>query len=457
VSTQKRVMIYAAVMVTAVSMFLYSLENEGEKSANWPSFRGANAAGVAEGYAAPASWDLEKKANILWKTSIPGLGHSSPIVWGERIYVTTAVSDRKDPELKVGLYGNIQPVDENTVHRFKVYCLDKSSGKILWERTAHEGIPEVKRHPKSTHANPTPATDGRHLVVFFGSEGLFCYDMDGKLLWKKDFGVLESSFFVAPDAQWGFASSPVIHKDRVVVQVDVLKDSFLAALDIASGREIWRTPREDVPTWSTPTVHEGEGGIQVIVNGFKHIGAYDFETGREIWRLNGGGDIPVPTPVVSGGMVFVNGAHGRLSPIYAIKLDAKGDISLEPGTKSNDHVVWSISRGGAYMQTPLIYGGYLYNLRGNGSLTCFRAATGEQIYREQVGSMASFSSSGVAADGKLYFSSEQGDVYVVKAGPRFEVLAVNPMKDILMATPAIDKGVIYIRSHHYLTAVAAGR
>jgi outer membrane protein assembly factor BamB len=454
VTRMKRLVIFAALMPVFAAVFVFSDSTSREKGVNWPAFRGLNAAGIADGFAAPSSWDVEKGTNILWKTAVPGLGHSSPIVWGNRIYVTTAISGLKDPELKVGLYGNIQPVEDDTVHKFNVYCLDKQTGKILWERTAHEGIPEVKRHPKATHANSTPATDGEHLVVFFGSEGLFCYDMDGKPLWKKDFGVLESSFFMVPAAQWGFASSPVIHKGVVVVQVDVLKDSFLAALDIKTGKEIWRTAREDVPGWSTPTIHEGGGRTQVIVNGFKHIGAYDFKTGEELWKLGGGGDIPVPTPVVAGDLVFINGAHGRMSPIFAIKLNAEGDISLEPGASSNESVVWSISRGGAYMQTPLIYGDFLYNLRGNGSLTCFRADTGEQIYKEQVGSMASFSASGVAADGKLYFSSEQGDVYVVKAGPRFEVLAVNPMKDILMASPAIAEGVLFIRSHYYLTAVS---
>ncbi len=421
---------------------------------NWPGFRGHNAGGIAEGYKTPVSWDVESSQNIRWKTEIPGLGHSSPIVWGDRIYVTTAISGMEKPELKVGLYGSINPVEDDTVHEFKVYCLDKRTGRILWEHTSHKGVPKVKRHPKATHANSTPVTDGKHVLVFFGSEGLFCYDMDGNPLWKKDFGVLDSAFFMVPTAQWGFASSPVIHEGVVIVQADVMKDSFLAAFDVETGKEIWRTPRGDVPTWSTPTVYVGAGKTQVIVNGFKHIGSYDFETGKEIWKLGEGGDIPVPTPVVAHDLVFINGAHGRFSPIYAIKLDAEGDISLEPGATSSEHVVWSIRRGGAYMQTPLIYGDFLYNLRGNGALECYRARTGERIYREKVGDMSSFSASGVAADGKLYFPSEQGDIFVVKAGPEFELLGANVMQDILMATPAISEGTLYIRSHHYLFAVS---
>ncbi|UCE21102.1 MAG: PQQ-binding-like beta-propeller repeat protein, partial [Candidatus Aminicenantes bacterium] len=425
-----------------------------EKGVNWPSFRGPYARGIGENYSTPLTWDVDASKNIKWKTPIPGLAHSSPVIWENRVFVTTALSEKDNPELKIGLYGGIQPVDDDSVHQWKVYCLDKKTGKILWEKTAHKGVPQVKRHPKATHANSSPATDGKHVVAFFGSEGLYCYDMNGELIWKKDFGLLDSAFFSVPSAQWGFASSPVIHEGVVVVQCDALNTAFLAALDIKTGKEIWRTPREDFPTWSTPTIHVGDKRTQIIVNGFKHIGSYDFKTGKELWKISGGGDIPVPTPVVAHDLVFINGAHGRLSPIYAIKLDSKGDISLTDGKTSNESVVWSVSRGGAYMQTPLIYGDYLYNLQSNGLLSCFRAQTGELIYREQLGKRTGFSASGIASDGKLYFSSEEGDIFVVKAGPDFEVLATNSMKDECMATPAISEGTLYFRTHHYLVAVS---
>jgi outer membrane protein assembly factor BamB len=426
----------------------------GRDGVNWPSFRGHFANGISEGYEAPVAWDLENSQNIKWKTAVPGLGHSSPVIWGNRIYVTTAISGREKPELKVGLYGSIEPVEDETVHKWQLICLEKSSGKILWKQTSHEGVPRVKRHPKSTHANSTPATDGKHVVAFFGSEGLYCYDMAGQLIWKKDFGVLNSTYYVVPSAQWGFASSPVIHDGTVIVQCDVLENSFLAALDLNTGDELWRSARDEVPTWGTPTIYPDGENTQIIVNGYKHIGAYDFKTGKELWKVIGGGDIPVPTPVVAGDLVFINSAHGKMSPIYAIKLASRGDISLKSGATSNDQIVWSIKRGGAYMQTPLVYGDYLYNLRGNGSLSCFRAKTGELLYREQVGKMASFSASGVAADGKLYFPSEQGNVFVVKAGPEFEVLSENAMKDICMATPALSEGTLFVRTHHYLVAVS---
>jgi len=449
----KTCILYSAILLLLVSA-VFGQDQGGREGVNWPSFRGHHADGISDGFAAPVKWDLGKSQNIAWKAAIPGLGHSSPVIWGDRVFVTTAISGLNTPELKVGLYGSIDPVEDDTVHQWQLICLDKSSGKVLWKQTSYQGVPKVKRHPKSTHANSTPATDGKHVVAFFGSEGLYCYDMAGNLIWKTDFGVLNSTYYVVPSAQWGFASSPVIHSGSVIVQCDVLENSFLAALDIKTGKELWRTARDEVPTWGTPTIYPDGENTQIIVNGYKHIGAYDFKTGKEIWKIVGGGDIPVPTPVVADDLVFINSAHGKMSPIYAIKLNSKGDISLKPGDTSNEQIVWSIKRGGAYMQTPIVYGDYLYNLRGNGSLSCFRAKTGELIYREAVGKMASFSASGVAADGKLYFPSEQGEVYVVKAGPEFEVLGSNPMNDICMATPALSEGTLFVRTHHYLVAVA---
>jgi outer membrane protein assembly factor BamB len=203
--------------------------------ANWPQFRGPAAAGVGTG-APPLEWNGESGKNVLWKTTIPGLGHSSPVIWGDRIFVTSAVPASGDPLLKVGLYGNIEPVEGEGPQSFNVYCLDRKTGKILWQQTAITGQPKIKRHPKATHANSTPATDGKRLIVSFGSEGLYAYDLNGKLLWKKDFGVLDSGFFMVPTAQWGFASSPVIHDGKVIVQADVQKNSFLAALDAATGK-----------------------------------------------------------------------------------------------------------------------------------------------------------------------------------------------------------------------------
>lgn len=444
--------------VCLTSLFLVGAALAGAESArpgvDWPSFRGISARGVAEGYPAPLRWNSEAGENVRWTTQIPGLGHSSPVVWGNLVCVTTAVGDKSKQDLKVGLYGDIQPVQDDAVHSWKVYCLDKGTGAVRWEQTATTGVPRVKRHPKSTQANPTLATDGQRIVALFGSEGLHVYDLEGRLLWKKDLGLLVSGFFRVPEAQWGFASSPVLHEGRVVVQADVQKDSFLAAFDAARGKELWRTARSDVPTFSTPTIHAEGARTQVIVNGWKHIGGYDATTGKELWRLSGGGDIPVPTPVVADGLVFITNAHGGAAPIYAIRTGATGDVSLAEGKTENPQVAWSLDRAGAYMQTPLVYKGLLYNCRDNGVLSVYEAKTGRRLYQQRLGEGGSgFTASPVGADGKVYFTSEEGEVFVVKAGPDFELLARNRLGEVALATPAVSEGVLFFRTRGHLMAV----
>jgi outer membrane protein assembly factor BamB len=420
---------------------------------HWPSFRGAGARGVAEGYATPERWDLATGANIRWSTEVPGLAHSSPVIWGDRLFVTTAVG-ADEASLKVGLYGAGESVPDEGAQSFRLYCLDARTGAVLWHRVAHEGVPRIKRHPKSSHANSTPACNGRVVVTFFGSEGLYCHDLDGTLMWRKDLGVLNSGAPGHPDLQWGFASSPVIHDDLVIVQCDVQEGSFLAALDVANGETRWRTSRDEGPTWGTPTVDVRQGRAQIIVNGFRHIGGYDLRTGKELWKLEGGGDVPVPTPVVADDLVYVTNAHGRMAPIYAIKVDATGDLGRGDET---DAVPWFKARLGNYMQTPLVYGPNLYCCRDNGVMACYDAKTGEQLYRERLGAGRSgFSASPVAADGKLYFSGEEGEIHVIRAGSDFEVIAVNDMGETCMATPAVSRGVLYFRTRSHVVAVGAG-
>ncbi len=439
-------------VIVLVSVMLSYSKAQDNQSEQWPGFRGYNACGILDNADLPTKWDVDKSENIKWKTRIPGLGHSCPAIWDNYLFITTAISGNGEEYLKIGLYGDIDAVEDSSVHKFKVYCLDKNTGKIIWEQLSHEGVPKTKRHTKGSQANCTPATNGKYVTAFFGSEGLYCYDMKGKLIWKKDLGLLNSGPFTDVETEWGYAASPIIHDGKVVVQCDIIGESFLAVFDIENGNEIWRVKREDVSTWSTPTVYSSNGKKQIIVNGFKHIGAYDFETGEEIWKMSGGGDAPTPTPVVAHNLIFLNNAHGRMSPIYVVKPNAKGDITLKNDSLSNEYIQWSIKRGGSYMQTPLIYGDYLYNLRGNGFLSCFNAKTGEQMYKTKLES-GGVTASGVASDNKLYFSSEKGEIFVVKAGPEFELLAKNDMKDICMATPAISKGAIYFRTKDYVIAV----
>lgn len=425
---------------------------------HWPSFRGPNASGVAEGAASATAWDFESGEGVLWRAAVPGLGHSSPIVWGDRLYIATAVSERDKAGLRVGLYGDIAPVEDESEHEWRVLCFDKKTGKLIWERTAHKGVPAVKRHTKATHANTTLATDGKHIVAFFASEGLYCYDVEGKLLWKRDFGVLDAGFFRVPEAQWEFASSPVIHDGRVVVLADVQEGSFLASIEIEDGADVWRVERADVPTWGTPTIVDKGGEKQIVVNGWKHLGGYDFATGEEIWKIDGGGDIPIPTPVYGDGLIYFTNAHGSLAPVYAVDPSAKGDISLKTGETSNDGIVWSVSRGGAYMATPIYHNGLLYVLRNNGVLSVYDAKSGERAYQQRIGDgRTGFTASPMLVDDKIYIPSELGEVYVIAPGREYKELAKNSVGELVLASPAASDGMLYFRTDTELVAIAAPR
>jgi len=443
-------LIATATLVLGMSFLCHAQEN---LSQNWPQFRGPFASGILDGTDLPENWDIRTGKNICWKTDIPGLGHSCPVVWGDRLFLTTAISGTGSDSLKVGLYGDIDPVKDRSVHEFRVYCLDRHTGEVLWERMAQRGVPRTDRHTKSSHANPTPATDGKHLVAFFGSEGLYCYDFEGNLLWKHDFGTMNAGPYTDPDVEWGFASSPVIHEGRVLLQCDFLGDGFIASLEVESGEIIWKTPRDEISTWSTPNVYNHDGHRQVVVNGWQHIAGYDFDSGKQIWNLGGGGDAPTPTPVFANGLIYIHGSHGRYSPIFAIRPEARGDITLHRDSTTSQYIAWSIKRGGAYMPTNLVYEGYLYNLRMNGNLTCFDARTGEVIYRETIPDAMGITASGVCSDGRIYYSLEQGDVVVVRAGPEFGILSRNPLDEVLMATPALSPDKIYFRTARSLVAV----
>lgn len=433
------------------------LTGQSDYMQQWPQFRGPFAAGIIENADLPESWNISTGKNIRWIRDIPGLGHSCPVIWEDKLFVTTAISGSGNNSLKVGLYGDIDEVGDRSVHEFRLFCIDKHSGEVLWERLVCQGIPRTERHTKSSHANPTPATNGKYVVVFFGSEGLYCYDFDGNLVWKRDFGIMNAGPYSDPDVEWGFASSPILHENCVIVQCDFLGEGFIASLDVETGKDIWRTPREEISTWSTPNFYRQGTNRQIVVNGWNHIGGYDFDTGELIWSLAGGGDAPVPTPVFAHDLIFIHGSHGRWQPIFAIRPQARGDISLDKESTSNEHIVWSIKRGAAYMPTNLVYGDYLYNMRMNGSLTCYNALTGEVVYKERIPDAMGITASGVASGGKLYYALEQGEVVVVNAGPTFELISRNPLDDLIMATPAISGDMIYFRTQKHLIAVGGTR
>ena len=375
-------------------------------------------------------------------------------MWGDRIFVSTAVRTTGDAPLKVGLYGSGDSADDRVEQSWEVHCLDRRSGNLLWKRAAHRGRPKAQRHTKATHANTTVATDGKRLIAFFGSEGLYAYDLDGKLLWEKDLGLLDMG--PEPDLQWGFASSPVIFEDTAVIQADAKNDPFLAVLSIADGTPKWRTSRANMSSrsWATPAVFRHGNRTQIVTNGWPHIAGYDYHTGKELWRLRSEGDIPVPTPVSAHGLIFVTNAHGGWAPLYAIRPEAAGDISLAADARSNRYVAWSEPRNGAYMQTPLIYGDLLYSCSDRGVLKVYNARTGKRHYEQRLGTGGTgFSASPVAANGNIYFTSEEGDVYIVRAGESFGLTGTNHMGEVCMATPAVSGGVIYYHTRRHLVAI----
>lgn len=425
-------------------------------AANWPQYRGPQASGLDSSLALPTRWDSGSAGGVRWQTPIPGLAHASPIVWGDRVYVATAVQPGQ-ADLKVGLYGNIDSVQEKDPVQWRLLALDKASGRILWDVVAHEAVPRVKRHPKATHCNSTPATDGRHIVALFGSEGLFCFDPTGKLLWKKDLGPMDSGYFQVRSAQWGFGSSPIIHDGKVIVLCDVQKDSFLAVFDLETGREVWRTSRRDVPTWSTPTVVTAADRTQIAVNGWHHTGGYDFATGRELWKLDGGGDIPVPTPIFAHGLIYFTSAHGRLRPLRAIRADASGDLTPAesgPPNPASSAIAWNQEKRGNYMQTPLVVGDLLYACNDAGQLTCCDARTGEVRYSERVAKTSEGHTASPVSDGRhLYLTSELGTVTVVPARATFSIVATNKLGETCLATPAISEGTLFFRTRQKLIAV----
>lgn len=424
----------------------------------WPSFRGPSASGIGDGHRPPVTWNTDSGANILWKTPLPGIANSSPIVWDNRIFVTTAVNSSGDDVVRTGLYGDVKPVDDLSEHDFKIYCLDKRTGRVLWEDLAYRGPPGVKRHTKSSQANSTPVTDGERVVVLFGTVGkLIAYTMDGTRDWERDLGTLDSGWFYDPDYQWGHASSPVLFEDTVIVQVDVQQQSYLAAFDIVTGQEVWTTERDEISTWGSPALYRGRPRDELITNGTT-IRAYDPRTGEELWSLGPNSEIVVATPIIGPGLVYVTAGYPPVRPIYAIRPGGNGDISLDADADTNENIAWSKNRGGTYIPSPILYRGVLYTNANNGRLTAYDALSGEMLYRTRIAGVgSSYVASPVAADGRLYFSTEDGTVHVASVDEEFELLASNEMNEVIWATPAISQGLLVVRTLGHVWGIGESR
>ena len=421
-----------------------------EDDGNWPSFRGSSSSGVIDGPLLLESWNVESGEGILFRIATPGLAHSSPIIWNDQIFLTTAVSSEASADFKPGLYGSGDASPDRSEHVWQVLCHDKHSGEILWQATAKRAVPQDKRHIKATYANSTPATDGKHVVAFFGSEGLFCFSTEGDLLWQKELGRLDVGAYDLPSYEWGSASSPIIHDGRVFVQCDSQSNSFLIALDVTNGEILWRTPRDELPSWGTPTLYPGDerNAPELITNGSNFIRAYDPRTGAELWRLGGSSKITAPTPVFADGIIIVASGRAPERPIFAIRPGGRGDIS------SGNHLAWSLTRRGPYMPTPLIYRGNVYVLNNDGPFACYDLQTGAEHYYLRLPHRGDgFSASPVASNGKIYLSSESGEILIVKAGETFEEAISYSLGEPIMATPAISNGVLYVRGARHLIAI----
>jgi outer membrane protein assembly factor BamB len=441
-----------------VSPGTHELPRAAAHTGSWPSFRGRDASGVADGQRLPDTWDGATGKNVLWRTAIPGLAHSSPIVWGDTVFVTSAISSRKDATFKPGLYGDGDASEDRSIHKWVLYAIDKRTGRMRWERVAREGAPRNKRHIKSTYASATPVTDGRIVVAWFGSEGIHAFDVDGASLWHVDLGRVDMGAYDIPTYEWGPASSPIIWNGLLILQCDTQTDSFVLALKLETGEIVWKTSRDELSSWGTPTVAATMSGPELVTNASNFIRGYDARTGRELWRLGGSSKITAPTPIFAEDLIVVASGRAPERPIFVVKPGSRGDLTLARDQTSSDAIAWSRAGRGSYMPTPLAYRGVLYVLANNGVFDAYDLKSGKEIYRQRLPLVGSgFSASPVAADGKIYLSNEDGDMLVVGAGPTFEHVGTNAIGELLMATPALSEGVMYVRGASSLFAIGVKR
>jgi len=416
---------------------------------NWPQWRGPNGLGVSALSDLPTEWSAE--TNIRWKSEIPGRGHSSPIVWGNRIFLSAAIEGEVIEGAKpIGHIRRGEPfihpdsVAGNRHHTLKAICIDRDTGRLVWERTAYEGRVLDDRHRKNTYASSTPVTDGKYVYFFFEAEGLYCYDFNGKLIWKTSAGRIAKMGL-------GHGISPVLHENLIILQCDQEDGgtdvSFMAALDKRTGKEVWRVLRDHRKTWATPLIVRHNDRTELIASGAETVISYDPLTGKELWRCEGVRGHAIPSTVAGFGMVFVSAGYPSKRAM-GIRLGGSGDLTGSP------HLAWSFDKGTAYVPSPILYGEHLYLVSDKGILTCLNARTGEVVYEGgRVPVPATFTASPVAYDGKILLTSEDGDTFVIKAGPRHEVIRTNSLGEPVYASPAISDGRIYIRGEKHLYCI----
>ena len=440
----------ALTFITGIALTVVGLSVFANKAdaGNWPQWRGPDGSGISNEKNLPAEWSPTK--NIKWKTPIDGRAHSSPIVWGNRIFVTTAVEGTVVPGAKAVkhvLEGDKEFLHPDSVgadrkHTFKVLCIDRDSGKILWQSTAWEGTPYDNRHRKSSYAASTPATDGKLVYAFFGTEGLYAYDFKGNLAWKAQLGNLGT-------VGMGTGTSPILFDNLVIVQCDEENGeaSFIVAVDKKTGKEVWKTPRKVQVSWSTPLLVRTATRAELITSGTEFLISYDPATGKELWRHKGVESNAIPSPVANSEMAYlVAGFPAKIA--YAIKLGQNGDLT---GTQN---VSWKYEKGTAYVPSPILYGDYLYLTTDRGILTCVDAKTGEVKYEGgRIPIPATFTASPVAFEGKILMTSEDGDTFIVKAGPKHEILGTNSVGEPVYASPAIADSRIFIRGEKNLYCI----
>ncbi|MEX2114718.1 MAG: PQQ-binding-like beta-propeller repeat protein [Pirellulales bacterium] len=401
----------------------------------------------------PDHWSATE--NVMWKTDVPGLGWASPIVWGDRVILTTCINTGETPEPRKGLY--LEDVDANKYpkpkdkHQWKVYCLDLNTGSVLWDRVAHEGIPAKPHHIKNTLASETPTTDGERIYAYFGNVGVFCYDLNGELLWSKLMPAAETQY------GWGTASSPILHEDRLYIVNDNEEKSYLLALDKKTGEELFRIEREEKTNYATPYIWKNALRTELITSGIGYTRSYDLD-GKLLWQIKGKSILAVPTPFEKYGNLYLAAGHivwGK-NPVYVVKPGASGDISLTDKETANEFIIWSSDKIGPYHPTPLIVNDVYYFLYDRGFMASFDPKTGEEIgSRKRIPNGRAFTSSPWSYGGKLFFLNEDGVTFVVKAGPEMEILHTNTLADddMCMATPVIVGDKLLIRAANRLYCI----